>query len=65
MILAYVDVRPILFILGVLVLLLGVYIFCDMFLSLGVKGSTEKNFVLMISKSLQIKKSISLVSRLN
>ena len=28
MILAYVDVRPILFILGVLVLLLGVYIFC-------------------------------------
>ena len=28
MILAYVDVRPILFILGLLVLLLGVYIFC-------------------------------------
>ena len=28
MILGYVDVRPILFILGVLVLLLGVYIFC-------------------------------------
>ena len=28
MILAYVDLRPILFILGVLVLLLGVYIFC-------------------------------------
>ena len=28
MILAYVDVRPILFILGVLVLLLGFYIFC-------------------------------------
>ena len=28
MILAYVDARPILFILGVLVLLLGVYIFC-------------------------------------
>ena len=28
MILAYVDVRPTLFILGVLVLLLGVYIFC-------------------------------------
>ena len=28
MILAYVDVMPILFILGVLVLLLGIYIFC-------------------------------------